>query len=114
VPGALDDAELLERLNNAIADAGRLLAELGRLRDVVTARIPTGPEILADEDDEEADFRPDRLLWPNEAAATASQRPRPHWRCRTNVWRKVTSPARGRKLQRSGPTVFMTNTPRLA
>jgi hypothetical protein len=28
VPGALDDAELLERLNNAIADAGRLLAEL--------------------------------------------------------------------------------------
>jgi hypothetical protein len=34
VSEALDDAELLERLDTAIADGGRLLAELGRTREL--------------------------------------------------------------------------------
>jgi hypothetical protein len=41
---ALNDAELLERIDSAIADDGRLLAELGRLRAAVAARIPAEPE----------------------------------------------------------------------
>jgi hypothetical protein len=68
VPAALDDAELLERLDTAITDGGRLLAELGRLRDAVAARIPPEPEILAAADDDDADFRPHLMLWPSEAA----------------------------------------------
>jgi hypothetical protein len=43
VPDALDDAALLERIDSAIADGGRLLAELGRLRAAVAARIPAEP-----------------------------------------------------------------------
>jgi hypothetical protein len=66
VPAALDDAELLERLDAAIADGGRLLAELGRLRDAIASRIPPEPEILAAADDD--DFRPHLMLWPSEAA----------------------------------------------
>jgi hypothetical protein len=52
VPDTLDDAELLKRLDTAIADGGRLLAELGRLRDAVAARTAE-PEILAAADDDD-------------------------------------------------------------
>jgi hypothetical protein len=68
VPDALDDAELLERFDAAIADGGRLLAELGRLRAAVAARIPAEPEILAAADDDDDNFRPHLMLWPSEAA----------------------------------------------
>jgi hypothetical protein len=37
----------LSAIDNAIEDGGRLLAELGRLRAAVAARIPAEPEILA-------------------------------------------------------------------
>jgi hypothetical protein len=59
VPDALDDASLLKRLDDAIEEGGRLLAELGRLRAAVAARIPAEPEILAAADDDDADFRPE-------------------------------------------------------
>jgi hypothetical protein len=64
----LDDAALLERIDSAIADGRRLLAELDQLRTVLAARIPAEPEILAAADDDDADFRPHPMLWPNEAA----------------------------------------------
>jgi hypothetical protein len=68
VPEALDDAALLERIDSAIADGRRLLAELDQLRAVLAARIPAEPEILAAADDDDADFRPHLMLWPSEAA----------------------------------------------
>jgi hypothetical protein len=64
VPEALDDAGLLERIDSAIADGRRLLAELDQLRAVLAARIPAEPEILAAADDDDADFRPHLMLWP--------------------------------------------------
>jgi hypothetical protein len=68
VPDAIDDASLLKRLDDAIEEGGRLLAELGRLRAAVAARIPAEPEILVAADDDEADFQPHQMLWPSEAA----------------------------------------------
>jgi hypothetical protein len=68
MPDALDDAALLERLDTAIAEGRRLLAELDQLRAAVAARIPAEPEILTAADDDEADFRRHLMLWPSEAA----------------------------------------------
>src|SRR2546429_9863636 len=65
---ALNDAELLEHIDSAIADGHRLLAELGRLRDAVAVRIPAEPEILAAADVDDDDFRPHLMLWPSEDA----------------------------------------------
>jgi len=50
-----DDAALLERIDSAIADGRRLLAELDQLRAVLAARIPAEPEILAAADDDDTD-----------------------------------------------------------
>jgi hypothetical protein len=62
VPEAtLDEAALLERIDSAIADGRRLLAELDQLRAVLAARIPAEPEILAAADDDDDDFRPHQL-----------------------------------------------------
>jgi hypothetical protein len=59
VPDAPDDAELLKRLDKAIEDGGRLLAELGRLRDAVAARISYN---LAQRPGRQDDFA-QLLLW---------------------------------------------------
>jgi hypothetical protein len=68
VPEALDDAALLQRIDSAIADGRRLLAELGQLRVAVTARIPAEQDLPAGADGDEADFRQHLMLWPSEAA----------------------------------------------
>jgi hypothetical protein len=49
------------------------LAELGRLRAAVAARIPAEPEILAAADDDDDDFRPHLMLWPSEAVQRFGQ-----------------------------------------
>ena len=62
MPATLDDAALLERLDSAIADGRRLLAELDQLGAHPSRTGNPG------RDDDDADFRPHQMLWPSEAA----------------------------------------------